>query len=75
MVASFDQYVDQYIKKRPTICIKSVVGYYTGLKWEPVSHDEAEKNYNTYYEGRFNPKRTDKKYFGIIWYTTALNCV
>lgn len=75
MVASFDQYVDQYIKKRPTICIKSVVGYYTGLKWEPVSHDEAEKNYNTYYEGRFNPKRTDKKFRDYMVYHSLELCV
>lgn len=75
MVAAFDNYVENHIKKRKTICIKSVVGYYTGVKWAPVTHDEAEKNYNECYTGQFNPKRTEKKFRDYMVYHALELCV
>ena len=75
MVEDFDKYVEKHIKERRTIGIKSVVGYYTGLKWEPVTHDEAEENFNKCYIGRFNPARTEKKFRDyMVWHGLEL-CV
>ncbi len=75
MVEAFDRYVENHIKKRRTICMKSVVGYYTGLKWEAVTHDEAEKNYNECYIGKFNPARTEKKFRDYMVYHGLELCV
>lgn len=75
MLEAFDQYVENHIKERKTICIKSVIGYYTGLKWEPVTHDEAEKNYNECYQGCFDQERKDKKFRDYMVYHGLELCV
>lgn len=75
MIRAFDRYVEEHIRKRKTVCMKSVVGYYTGLKWEPVTHDQAEKNYNEHYLGYFHPKRRDKQFRDYMVYHGLELCV
>lgn len=75
MMRAFDRHVEEHIRKRKIVCMKSAVGYYTGLKWEPVFHDEAEKNYNQHYLGYFHPKRRDKKFRDYMVYHGLELCV
>lgn len=75
MINAFDQYVENHINKRKTICIKSVVGYYTGLKWEPVTREEAEKNFIQCYRGCFDIKRRDKQFRDYMVYHGIELCV
>ncbi len=62
MLDGFDSYVAEYMKEHKTAGIKTVVGYYTGLGWQPVSYKEAKENYEASYRGKYLPGRTDKPF-------------
>ncbi len=68
MLAAFDAYIAAYIKEHRVAGIKTVVGYYTGLKWKPVSCDEAKRNYEECYRGKYLPDRADKPFRDFMVY-------
>ncbi len=58
----FESYIETYKKEHRVAGIKTVVGYYTGLGWRPVSYQEAERNYGSFYQGKYRPDRADKPF-------------
>ena len=68
MVQMFDSYVENHIKSHSTVGIKTVVGYYSGIGWKPVSYREAKENYETVYQGRYIPSRADKPFRDYMVY-------
>ncbi|MCD2493221.1 amidohydrolase [Lacrimispora sp. NSJ-141] len=68
MLKAFDQYVKDYIKDHSVAGIKTVVGYYTGLKWAPVTYEEARVNYETVYQGKYISDRKDKPFRDYMVY-------
>lgn len=68
MLEAFDSYVGRYIKDHGAVGIKTVVGYYSGIHWKPVSYKEARKNYETVYQGKYLPGREDKPFRDYMVY-------
>ena len=62
MLDKFESYIETYKKEHRVAGIKTVVGYYTGLGWRPVSYQEAERNYGSFYQGKYRPDRADKPF-------------
>ena len=68
MLDRFGSYVESYTKGHRVAGIKTVVGYYTGLGWRPVSYQEARQNYESAYRGTYLPGRADKPFRDYMVY-------
>ncbi|MDI9242401.1 amidohydrolase family protein [Fusibacillus kribbianus] len=68
MINAFDSYVEEHVRTHKTVGIKTVVGYYTGIKWEAVSYEKAKKNFESAYRGKYLPGREDKAFRDYMVY-------
>lgn len=72
---ALDNYIGEHIKKRKTVGLKSVIGYYTGLDIKQVSRDEASNAFYAYFYTNPNDQKANKIFRDYMFFKAMELCV
>lgn len=74
LLEALDNYIGEHIKKRKTVSLKSVIGYYTGVDVKPIERNEASNAFYAYFYTNPGDRESNKKFRDYMFWRSLELC-